>query len=335
MLRIGIIGFGGMGHNHASHYLRRNDCRLVAIADKRPEQLQGKSLEINVGAPEPVRLSGIQIFASGDEMLRRAEMDIVSICLPTDLHAEYAIKALRAGCHVLCEKPMSRTLHQADAMLRVREKSGRLLMIAQCLRFWPCYEKVVEVHRSGEFGRLLFLSLRRVSAAPRWASDNWFLDGRRSGGALIDLHVHDTDFVNHLLGVPAAVVTTGLPGESGAIDTAATQYHYPGGPVVVAETTWAKAGPFNMSFLAVFEGVTLEMGCRDADLFLARKGEKEYAKVPLAPGTGHGRTVDYFVECVKAGREPERCTPWSTRETMRIAFAEEKSARASGRRVGL
>src|SRR5450759_3366708 len=134
-------------------------------------------------------------------------------------------------------------------------------MIAQCLRFWPCYEKVQEVYRSGELGRLLMLSMRRVSPCPGWGgADTWFKDGKRSGGCLLDMHIHDTDFANCLLGVPQAVMTTGATYATGAIDNAVTQYVYGNGLAVMAESSWAYGGGFVMSFCAIFEKATLEMG---------------------------------------------------------------------------
>ena len=208
-------------------------------------------------------------------------------------------------------------------------------MVAQCLRFWPCYERVVEAHRSGEFGRLLMLSMRRISAAPGWGGTrSWFTDGRRSGGCLLDMHIHDTDFVNHLLGLPEAVVTTGRTHVSGAIDISFTQYLFPDGPAVMAESCWSYGGGFNMAFAAFFEQATLEMGYRDGDLRLLRPG-REAETVASPPASAYEREIDYFVGCVQSGRPPERCLPSSTRETMRMALAEERSARAGGTRVKL
>jgi 1,5-anhydro-D-fructose reductase (1,5-anhydro-D-mannitol-forming) len=335
MLKVGVIGFGGMGHGHARNYMRLSDCQLVAVADVRPEQLQGKSMEINLGTQEAVDMSAVKTYPSGDALLAAGGLDIVSVCLPTDMHSEYTVKALKAGLHVVCEKPMARSLKEADAMIRAQKKSGKLLMIGQCLRFWPCYEKVEEVYKSGEFGKLLMLNMRRVSACPRWAYQDWFHDGKRSGGALLDMHIHDTDYANYLLGVPDAVVTVGRTYDTGAIDNAVTQYIYSQGPLVMAETSWTYSGGFNMAFCAIFEKATLEMGYKDSSLRLRRPGDKDWQAVTLPAGGGHDRELAYFVECVKSGSEPVRCTPLSTRETMRIAFGEEKSALAGGKRVAL
>jgi predicted dehydrogenase len=334
-LQVGIIGFGGMGHFHGGVYAKRQDAQLTAVADIRPEQLSGKSMEINIGTGAACDMSAVHTYTQADEMLAKEKLDLVSICLPTDLHAEYTVKALEAGCHVLCEKPMSRTLQEADAEIAAQKRSGTFLMIAQCLRFWPCYEKVAEVYNSGELGKLLMLSMRRVSGTPGWGgAQTWFRDGARSGGCLLDMHIHDTDFANSLLGVPKSVITTGNVFATGAIDNAVTQYVYDGQVAVMAETSWAYGGGFVMSFCAIFEKGTLEMGYKDNDLWLMCPGQKAQ-KVELPAGGGYEREIDYFIGCIRAGRPPARCLPFSTRESMRIALAEEKSALAGGKTVRL
>jgi len=334
MLKVGIIGFGGMGHGHARRYVQRQDCELVAIADVRAGQLEGESVQLSLPDGTEADLSGVRTFIGGDEMLAAVKLDLVSVCLPTHLHAETAVKALEAGCHVLCEKPMARTLEGADRMIEARQRTGRLLMIGQCLRFTPCYEKLVEVHRSGEFGRLLILSMCRMGRGPLGA-DGWFKDGERSGGALLDLHVHDADMVHHLLGMPEGVFATGLTGDTGAIDTAVAQYVFPDGPAATVETSWSVAGGFRMSFRAVFERATLEIGYLDGALRLSRRDGDDTEVVSLSPESGTPREIDYFVECIHAGSEPERCLPFSTRESMRMVLAEEESALAGGRLVKL
>jgi predicted dehydrogenase len=148
------------------------------------------------------------------------------------------------------------------------------------------------------------------------------------------MHIHDTDFANCLLGVPRAVFTVGATHRTGAIDNAVTQYLYDGKVAVMAETSWSYGHGFSMSFCAIFEDATLEMGYKDGSLRLLRAGQ-EPASVELPAAGGHEREIDYFLGCVKEGRDPERCTPFSTRETMRIALAEEASALAGGRLVEL
>ena len=331
-LKAAILGFGGIGHFHAANYVGQEDCELVAVADNAPEQLASSKMTINLGESGETDLSQLRKYPSYEALVRNEELDFIDICIPTDLHAKYAVKALKAGLNVLSEKPMARTLAQADAMIRAAEAGGKLLMIGQCLRFWPCYEALKAACDSGKYGKLLRLSMRRLSGLPH-GYRNWFRDGKRSGGSLLDMHIHDTDFVQHLFGTPDAVVTFGCPHGSGAIDEALTHYLYEGGPLVSAETSWS-LNQFQMSYEAVFEEATLSVGNDPARLFIDRL-DQERETVELANQNGHAREIAYFAKCLKNGRPVRVCDPESTRETIRIALAEERSARNGGRKIRL
>ncbi len=329
-LKAAILGFGGIGHHHAANYAGQKDCQLVAVADSCPARLQDDSAEINLGASGKTDLACLRRYHSFESMIKQEQLDFIDICLPTDLHAKYAVKALRAGLHVLSEKPMARTLAQADAMIRASEETGKLLMIGQCLRFYPCYEALKAACDGKKYGRLLRLSMQRNSALPHGLND-WFRDGKRSGGALLDMHIHDTDFVNHLLGVPDAVMTFGCTHYTGAIDDAVTHYIYDGGPLVSAETSWS-CGSFKMSYTAVFEEATLSMD-GDVDRISIYRVDQPPETVEFS-GNGYANEVAYFARCILQDRQPQVDSPFSTRETIRIALSEERSAR-TGRKVRL
>ncbi|MBE0696782.1 MAG: Gfo/Idh/MocA family oxidoreductase, partial [Anaerolineaceae bacterium] len=142
MIRVGIIGMGGMGWFHASRFFQLPGVQLVAIADIRPDRLEAKNApQINIeNRVSPPDLSAVQHYPDADRLIAGAEVDLIDICLPSYLHAPYAIRALKAGRHVLCEKPMALNVADADAMIAAAHESGRKLMIAQCIRFWPEYQ---------------------------------------------------------------------------------------------------------------------------------------------------------------------------------------------------
>ncbi len=330
-LKAGLLGFGGIGHYHASVYAGQKDCELVAVADNAPERLHADKAELNLGSSEIDGLAKLRKYNSFEEMVRNEKLDFIDICLPTDIHAKYAVKALRLGIPTLSEKPMARTLKQADLMIAASKETGIPLMIGQCLRFFPSYEYLKDAYDGGKFGKLLRLSMRRISGLPRGYKD-WFRDGKRSGGALLDMHIHDTDFVLHMLGMPDAVMTFGCTHHTGAIDDAVTNYIYENGPAVSAETSWSH-GPFAMSFIAVFEKATLEAKGDMSELSIYRL-DKDIETVKLGTEGGHAREIAYFAKCLKAGKPVERCEPESTRETIRLALAEERSAK-TGKKVRL
>ena len=111
MINVGLIGIGGMGRMHFNCYKNNPDVRLHAICDVDPAKLRGDwsriSLNLDDTKSELVDLSGIETYARIEDILADSAIDLIDICLPTPLHAEVTIAALRAGKHVLCEKPMA------------------------------------------------------------------------------------------------------------------------------------------------------------------------------------------------------------------------------------
>ena len=136
------------------------------------------------------------LYTDFDEMIANEELDYVDIALPTYLHSYYAIKALNAGKHVLCEKPMAINPTQCRMMIDAAKANGKKLMIAQCLRFWPAYETLKHYVDSGDFGKPVFCYFFRGGGWPKWSYQDWLLDETRSGGCLLDQHVHDVDTIN-------------------------------------------------------------------------------------------------------------------------------------------
>src|SRR5512145_2441470 len=204
MIKIGIVGMGGMGWNHVSQYLKLPGVQVMAMADAAPERLEAREkVKINLNGEEtPVDFSHVARYPGAEELIAEADVDVVDICLPTDLHASCAIQALEAGKHVLCEKPMALTASDADQMIAAAYTAGRQLMIAHCLRFWPEYQFLRQCIADRRYGRLLSLNMWRMGGHPSWAARGWFADPARSGGMALDLHIHDVDFANAVLGRP-------------------------------------------------------------------------------------------------------------------------------------
>jgi predicted dehydrogenase len=169
MIRIGIIGMGGMGWFHASRYFQIPGVQLAAIADCRPDRLEAQhAVQINIeNKLAPPDLSGVARFSDGAALIAQAGVDVIDICLPTFLHARFAIAALKAGRHVLCEKPMALNLEDAQAMIAAAREAKRKLMIAQCIRFWPEYQYLQQTVQSGALGPLLALNLVRMGGRPQ------------------------------------------------------------------------------------------------------------------------------------------------------------------------
>jgi predicted dehydrogenase len=210
MTRVGIIGIGFIGWIHWLAYHRLGGVKVVAISESIPERLAGdwRSIKGNFGPPgEQVDLSGINTYANLDDLLRDPEVELVDITLPTFLHADIAVRALEAGKHVFCEKPMALRLADCERMAAAAKQADRLLMIGHVLPFFPEYDWAREVIRSGDYGRVRGGSFRRIISDPTWIKDFW--SPERIGGPMLDLHVHDAHFIRLVFGMPQEVNTAG------------------------------------------------------------------------------------------------------------------------------
>ena len=191
MLKVGLIGCGFMGAMHANCYKNIEGVELVALADLRAD----KAAELAVG-------TNAQLFGDGKELIERADVDIIDICLPTYLHAEYAMLAMDKVKYVFVEKPVALTKEEGDMMIEKSRKTGAQVQVGQVIRFWDEYVELRKIFKSGVYGKVVNANFRRISPRPTWGWDNWLLDTARSGGAGQDLHIHDVDFVLSLFGEP-------------------------------------------------------------------------------------------------------------------------------------
>ena len=124
-LKAALIGFGGMGHFHATQYKKQKNCELVAICDIDKKKFEKLSADINLGNSGDADLSNVRQYLSYEDLIKNEKFDFLDICLPCHLHAEYAIRAMKDGYHVLCEKPMARDVKLADQMIEVSEKTKK------------------------------------------------------------------------------------------------------------------------------------------------------------------------------------------------------------------
>ncbi|MEA3345382.1 MAG: Gfo/Idh/MocA family oxidoreductase [Chloroflexota bacterium] len=351
-VKVGVIGLGMMGGFHAGRYLQTPSAELVAIADIRPERLEAEEFVAGNIPDEsgPADLSGVDRYPDGSQLIAEADVDMVDICLPTFLHARYTIEALEAGHHVLCEKPMALTLKEADQMIEAAREADRLLMIAQCIRFWPEYEFLRQRMHDGTFGKLLSLNMSRVGGRPIWSWEKWYLDPARSGGTILDLHIHDVDYVpapdrvqvNYLLGLPDHIQATARRSEAtGSYDIIHAFYNYEEGPQVHIHAGWSMAQtPFFAAYDAWFEAGLIRFDSRRNpalqvfdDLVEVQGRPAEYEE-----GDAYANEISYFLRCVKNDERPIKCPPESARDSLGLvnpvcAGRKEIEAIENGRTV--
>jgi len=335
MVRVGILGMGFIGQQHFGTWKDVEGAEVVAVADKEIDRVAESATAIggNIGDAAPIDLSGLKRFSALEAMLDAGGLDVVDICLPTFLHPPLVEQALEGGVHVICEKPMALDVEKCDEMLAAAEESGKMLFLAHCIRFWPEYEVLAKMVAGGELGRLVSLKLTRVSPSPFWSQGGWLNDPEKSGGALLDLHIHDADFVMSLLGMPPAVLSRAGNIRAGGpkVDHVITEYLYDG-MAVVAEGGWAMPPqyPFEMAFEALGEKGCLSFSTsHDPMLTFYQTGGGSTVPERRA-ATGYLQELEYFAGCVRDNRQPQRVTAYDGREAVRLIMAEKNSIHSGG-----
>ena len=326
-LKIGICGFGGLGHAHAANLAKMEDIEVVAVCDKRPEQLAAKEVAVNVDTGgKAFDIRACRTYTSFTRMLKREKLDVLVTALPTDLHARFAIMAMNKGIHVFSEKPMALNAKQCDAMIAARDKNKVHLLIGQCLRFWPEYRILKKAVDEQTYGKLVSLTMTRIGALSNWSPDYWFGDHKRSGGAILDLHLHDVDWAIHALGKPRAIAAGGTVGRTGGIDDVTALWEYDD-CLVTLRGSWKYQG-FAMTFQAFFENAALDYGIHPNPALRVRKrGVKEDEILPVEGGSAYANELRYLFECVRGEHPNSVCSAETTRESVRLIELERKAIR--------
>ena len=344
MIGIGIVGIGFMG---MIHYLAARGLvggRVAAICSRDPRKRAGDWTGIrgNFG-PDGTRmdLSGVTAHAEFDDLIANPDVGLVDLCVPSDDHARLAIRALEAGKHVLVEKPIALDVAEADSMIAAARASGRLLMVAHVLPFFPEFAFALEAVRSERYGKLRAAHLVRVISRPDWSGG--VADADRSGGPAIDLHIHDTHYLGLLCGKPQAVHSRGVS-RDGAVVHLTTQYLYDDPDLAVSAISGAisqKGRPFAHGFDLYLDRATLAFGFADMAgtprvtpfTVLGDDGSVE------TPDLGPGDPVDAFareladaVAAVASNVESPRLSATVAREALATCRAEVESVRV-GRSV--
>lgn len=330
-VNVAVVGLGFMGVTHLRAYLSMPSARIVSVCDATRLPVRGvlPGVAGNIKKSEDVHLGPrVKVFRKLEDVLAGPEVDLVDLCTPTPLHVEQAIAALKAGKDVLCEKPLARTSAEAREVLKVADSSPGFLMPAMCMRFWPGWSWLKQTVEQRAYGKVLAARFRRVSERPGWSRQGTYAGGTDLGGALFDLHIHDTDFVQFLCGRPVGVFSTGVTDAAGAIDHVVTQYIYPDGPAVSAEGSWLQTTGFNMAFTIHCERATLDFDfARDAGAVEISEPGQPARSIHGDEPDGYSAEIRYFVECVASRRRPAIVTACDGVTALEICEAEEKSMR--------
>ena len=327
MIQVGVIGLGMMGSTHLDVYAKRNDVRIAAISDIDPKRLSGEeaaSGNIEGQAQGGVDLSAAKRYPEGMQLIADPNVQLVDLCLWTHRHHEYALAALRAGKHVLVEKPLCRSYADAKALAAEARKAKTLSMCAMCLRFWPGWVWLKRAIAEQTYGRVLAVHFHRVANHP---GGDFYRDGDACGGAILDLHIHDTDFVQYCFGTPQAVFSRGYSRITNQIDHLVTQYLYDDGPLVSAEGGWCMSDGFGfqMRYIVNFERASAEYSFDGQDHIRLCEPGKQPRQVELETGMGYQHEIAYFLDCLSKNRQPDTITLEQAAESVRIVEAEKRS----------
>lgn len=313
MLNSVIIGAGIIGKAHFDAYKEVDNVNLVA------------AVEIDVEAGRKNFNDEIPIYKTLEEALANHKVDMVDICTPTFNHVELSVKALNAGLHVLCEKPMSKTAAEAAVLTEAAEKSDKLFMIAHVVRFMAPYMYLKSIVESKELGKLVKLQLTRASGLPQNRPDDWILDPEISGGTVIDMNIHDLDFAKDVFGKPNKIqgvyhklankkddnwICANLIYDDFAITVEGGWFSYP--------------IPFVAEYCAVFEngiveskGDKITKNAQEVDL--SEFSVTANSGIKLTGKNGYADEIAYFASCIEKGVQPIMVTAKSSEESVALA----------------
>lgn len=319
-IRVGLVGVGGMGGCHFYNYEKIENAELVAVCDVRKDV-----------AKQKVGNRNIKIYTNLDRMLQHNELDMIDICTPSYMHKNMAIKLLKKGYHVLCEKPMTLNAKDAEKVVAASKETDKNFMVAHVVRFMKPYRVLRSVIESGELGKLIRLDMKRISGIPTWSWEDWMRDEKRSGGVTTDLSIHDLDFVQSVLGMPDTIQSYRYNMKDNN-DTVVTNMTY-GDTLVSCEGTWYNTGiPFHATFLAVFQNGSLELSDK-----LYKNGvpvEAEEAKaeevdlgINVGNDDGYLNEMQYFVNCIVENKKPDFVTAESSAQSVLLADMIKKKAK--------
>lgn len=297
MQRVAVIGAGTMGSVHSTAYVKMPRAELTAICDERAEAAQELAGE-----------RGCAAFPNVDEMLSQVEVDVIDVCTPTPTHLDIIKKAVAAGKNICCEKPLARTTGQAMEAVRICEDAGVTLFVAHVLRWFPEFAKLRELVQSGAVGKVGMVRTSRCGTK----QSGWFGDVKQSGGVVLDLIIHDFDWLRWTFGPIERVYAKGLyeagiPGKDYALVTLRME----SGVIAHVEGSWARPSGFETSVEIAGSDGLLSFSSAESAPFAIQIEAKEDAQVgvivPESPVSvdPYYCELEHFINCLEDGRTPD------------------------------
>lgn len=317
MQRVAVIGAGKMGVVHANAYSAMPNAEVVAICDPRLE-----------AAEELAKQCSARAFADIAQMLKEAEVDVVDICTPTPTHLEYIKAAAGARKHICCEKPLARSISQAMEAARIAEEAGVTLFVAHVVRWFPEYRRLHDLIKNGAIGETVEVRASRGGEL-RGGFDEWFANLQMSGGVVLDLMVHEFDWLRWCYGSVRRVYAKGLfNSHLPSMDYALVTLRFDSGVIAHVEGNWARPNGFTTEVeVAGTEGLLHFRNSEAVPLAIQRKNADGSVSdtTPITEvASPYYLELEHFITCLDEGRTPE-VTPEDAVEAVRIAEAALRS----------
>ncbi|NQX70440.1 Gfo/Idh/MocA family oxidoreductase [Paenibacillus alba] len=295
-MKVAVLGCGGLGRVHASIYAKMKDVELTGVCD----------LQLQL-AHDLSEITGAPAYLSFEQMLEQAEFDVISIAVPSFLHKEYTIKAAKAGKHVICEKPIALHLEDAEEMIRCCEENGVRLFVGHVVRFFPDYVNMKRSLDEGKIGKACVAHASRIGSHPG-DTKAWFKDFDQSGGVIVDLMIHDLDFLRWTLGEVTTVY--GLNHCNDQLDYALVTLQFASGAVANVEANWGFPGPFQTKAeIAGNAGIVIANSLNSSSLKIQKapsaSAASAFVTIPESPGfqSPYELELQHFITSILTGSE--------------------------------
>ena len=306
--KVMVIGFGFMGQTHAGSLLKTQDAELAAIVDPvdPKERLQSITGNRATERISPDEIGSIPHFPNLDEALSASCADAAVIALPTKLHHDSVIQCLKAGLHVMVEKPLSISLADCERMVLTAGETNKLLAVGYVVRWMKEYQFLKQTIDSGRLGKLKYLKLSRITGIPNWGNWNDPEFIRASGGSLFDLVSHDIDFARFCLGEPDRIESVKNLGAS-QFKMISSVMRFRDADAAVEGGFVTPAGyPFRRTFAAYFENGTL-FSSESGKVTEYRKNE-DAVEHDFRPDNPYFTEIEDFIRAVRSGDASPVCS---------------------------
>lgn len=311
-MKIGVVGAGFIGSVHLDAYRNIPDVEVVGVADFDPE-----------ASSRGAALVGARAYSSYAEMASSEGFDVVDVCLPTSLHREVALAAADDGRHVILEKPISGSVAEAEEILGAFEGVGPRLFVGHVVRYFPEYVRIKAMVEAGELGEVgVVRTSRRSPMLEGW--NDWYADRRKSGGVLVDLLIHDFDFLRWSLGEVERVYARGTAGrEYNRLDYALVTLRFASGAIAHVEGHWGYPAPFCYSIEVAGSRAMVSVDSTQRPPVELVGGGSGEVSGPVGKSPFESELSD-FIRCLKTGEEP-RVSGRDAVEALRISLAAAES----------